>query len=624
MKLENVDLECEQGVFIAEIKTNKLFASDVFYYVSFVNNILGKGYSYILESKKFYFDKNNIENSNKSVGEILKFAGADKEKILYGIAHKNLKDKDKGKYLNVEKLFFKEDFDSLDSNLINFCLSSLKFKDEYIKYMEFNLGVFIDFREESEKKQNGKDVLFNHTELTDNLVRIRNLTKHGSNGGSFEFWKFLYFLGVVLPDKIFNEFKDKILKIYSDKSLQNNIKELFKEILKEKKVKIKELYEKKYSKEELRKSKDLFSNRMKENREKNKNLDKKSIEYKKNKEEQDKNINQFESVKKDILELFPNKQNYIDYKTTIKEQNAKQEKSKKGKVFKPPVWFESKMKQEEYYRKCYREKIHKYYLSLEKNRSQTELDKILEDVVIHKYNNHKFRNEYFLIGENFIKQFNTKVFYKLMGKNLDANAFEDYRRMFYLTKKIDGLIFKYLNTYKDDLNDGLIDLNKKCEYEFKADTKLRKIFDCLSHGGNFFSVLDKDYSLQDFFNELMEFFVKIAKKYNAKMENDDSNIDSINFKNSKVLFSDFKHTLIGLLGTAKYLDVFNISGAIPNNDGICAGTLEKNKKANGFIRKNKIETVGNLNYIMIKYETNAIIDSLYKIVIHLKYNKKME
>ena len=111
-----------------------------------------------------------------------------------------------------------------------------------------------------------------------------------------------------------------------------------------------------------------------------------------NKEEQDKNINQFESVKKDILELFPNKQNYIDYKTTIKEQNAKQEKSKKGKVFKPPVWFEIKMKQEEYYRKCYREKIHKYYLSLEKNRSQTELDKIIEDVVIHKYNNHKFRN----------------------------------------------------------------------------------------------------------------------------------------------------------------------------------------------------------------------------------------
>ena len=165
------------------------------------------------------------------MGEILKFAGADKEKILYGIAHKNLKDKDKGKYLNVEKLFFKEDFDSLDSNLINFCLSSLKFKDEYIKYMEFNLGVFIDFREESEKKQNGKDVLFNHTELTDNLVRIRNLTKHGSEVENFEFGKFLYFLGVVLPDKIFNEFKDKILKIYSDKSLQNNIKELFKEIL---------------------------------------------------------------------------------------------------------------------------------------------------------------------------------------------------------------------------------------------------------------------------------------------------------------------------------------------------------------------------------------------------------
>ena len=165
-KVNSVSLDSLGGIFIKEVKENKFFASEVFYYISFVNNILAKGYLHIVESNKFYFEQNNkAENNYKAVERILEYAKSrEKEKYLIQIYMGTLKEKDKNKFINIAKLFFKEDFDAMDNTLINFCLRSLNFKDDYVNYMELYLGVFVEIE--------------THEDITDNLVTIRNLTKH--------------------------------------------------------------------------------------------------------------------------------------------------------------------------------------------------------------------------------------------------------------------------------------------------------------------------------------------------------------------------------------------------------------------------------------------------------------
>jgi hypothetical protein len=350
----------------------------------------------------------------------------------------------------------------MDNTLINFCLKSLNFKDDYVKYMELYLGVFVEIE--------------THEDITENLVVIRNLTKHGVSEAKlqeFNFEKFIKFIGMVLPDKIFNEFKDKLVNIYTDHKDKFDIKDLFKETLKKKKAKIKALYKTKYSSANLRKEKKELNDKIKKV-----NKLKKNKSFYDRDEEHNKNINLFDSVKKQLVEIFPNNTNY----DRMKNKNNKEEI--KGKVFPTPKWFNVKMLQNEYYNNKYREQLNKYYLSLEKNRNKTELDTIIKDTIIHKYNNHKFRNDYFLMGEKFIEKFESFM-YRMINIKLNKNAIEDYKRMFYLMKKIDGLIFKYLNTYKDCLPDEYFETSDWGEKTFKSDTKLRKMFDCLSHGGNF-------------------------------------------------------------------------------------------------------------------------------------------
>jgi hypothetical protein len=598
-KVNSVSWALLGRIFIKEVKENKFFASEVFYHISFVNNILAKGYLHILESNKFYFEKNKADNNYKAVERILEYAKSiEKEKYLIQIYTGKLKEKDKNKYLNLEKLFFKEDFDAMDNTLINFCLKSLNFKDDYVKYMELYLGVFVEIE--------------THEDITENLVVIRNLTKHGVKETTlqkFNFEKFIKFIGMVLPDKIFNEFKDKLVNIYTDHKDKFAIKDLFKQTLNKKKAKIKALYEKKYSSENLRKEKKELNDKIKKVNE----LKRKKLFY--DSDEHNKNINLFDSVKKQLVEIFPNNTNY----DRMKNKNNKEEI--KGKVFPTPKWFNVKMLQSEHYNNKYREQLNKYYLSLEKNRNKTELDTIIKDTIIHKYNNHKFRNDYFLMGEKFIEKFESFM-YRMINIKLNKNAIEDYKRMFYLMKKIDGYVFKYLNTYKDFLPDDSLETSDMGEKTFKSDTKLRKMFDCLSHGGNFFNIINREFSLDDFFECLRDFFVKIAVKYNADYNENSMRGDSFYYKNgkvnSKVLFADFKDSLMGFLQTAKYVNVFNIEGGEKNKDGLCAGTLEKAKKIKGFLRKEKKTEKGNLNYIAIKYETNKLIDYVYEKLILVK------
>jgi uncharacterized protein YpiB (UPF0302 family) len=112
-KVNSVSWALLGRIFIKEVKENKFFASEVFYYIYFVNNILAKGYLHILESNKFYFEKNKAENNYKAVERILEYAKSnpkvrEKEKYLKQIHTGTLKEEDKNKYLNLEKLFLKK------------------------------------------------------------------------------------------------------------------------------------------------------------------------------------------------------------------------------------------------------------------------------------------------------------------------------------------------------------------------------------------------------------------------------------------------------------------------------------------------------------------------------------